>query len=264
MSLIARVFLAIVGGIGLLTGVVLLSAPGATEDYFAWPINPPSTAVFMGAGYLGTGLTLISALALRLPWRAVQLIFRPIVVFAAIMIAATLMHADRFRWERPVTWLWLGAYAVLIVGAIIVERMERRGEASPGSRFTPLERLALVGVGSVTALVALGLFAAPAIVSQLWPWALSSLTARVVAGWSAVAAALALLAAWTDDRTSARLPLAGWVMTVVLFLATALVTWSGPGLGEPRTMVFFVSLGSSILGAYWLIWRVYPRSPTEP
>ena len=87
---IARGYFAVVGAIGLLTGVVLLAAPGATADYFAWPIAPPQTAVFMGAGYLSTGITLFILLFLGRSWADVRLILPPIAVFASAMIGATL------------------------------------------------------------------------------------------------------------------------------------------------------------------------------
>src|SRR4051794_37500795 len=78
LSAVARVYFGVVGAIGLVTGAALLLAPGSTADYFAWPIAPPQTATFMGAGYLGTGITLLILLFLGRSWTDVRLIVPPI------------------------------------------------------------------------------------------------------------------------------------------------------------------------------------------
>jgi hypothetical protein len=255
-----RIYLAIVACVGLVTGVVLLKAPDTTGDYFAWSITPANTAIFMGAGYLGTGVTLVWGLVSGAGWTGARLIVRPVMMFASIMIAATLLHADKFRWDRAVTWLWLGAYAVVILGALVVEGLERRrAPLIQGAILPAPERTALVVVGLTTGAVALLLFAAPEIAEMVWPWQLSPLTSRILAGWTAVAATLALLAARSGDSASLRLPLVGWLVTVGLFLEASALSWSGPGLADVRTLTYFAALAGSMMGAIWLGLRVFRR-----
>jgi hypothetical protein len=63
-----------------------LSPRGRAETEYAWSIEPPVNAVFIGAGFLAgtlaTGLVLASSLLL-----------------------ATIIHNDRFRWDYPPTWV---------------------------------------------------------------------------------------------------------------------------------------------------------------
>src|SRR5262249_22354125 len=122
---LTRGYFVVVGLIGVATGVVLLAAPGATADYFAWSITPAQTAIFMGAGYLGTGITLLLGLALARDWREIWLILPPIATFAVVMLLATVLHADRFFWDRPVTWAWMGIYALVVCGAVLLLVRER-------------------------------------------------------------------------------------------------------------------------------------------
>ena len=268
MSLVTRLYFAVVAVVGLVTGAVLLLAPATTGEYFAWPISPPLTAVFMGAGYLGTGVTMAIGLLMARTWGEARLIIPPITVFAASMVAATLLHADRFLWNRLITWLWLGLYCVIVLGAIGIQLIERRrGPATNGARLPPPERVALLAVGVATAAWAVPLFVAPTVGAALWPWTLSPLTARVIAGWVAVAATLALIASARGDSASIRLPLLGWTITVALFLIASLANRggfiSGPtGELDLRTLTFFGALIVSVVGSLWLLARVRSRLRT--
>src|SRR5688500_10097840 len=130
MSLAARIYLAVLGVVGLVTGIVLLTRPDQTAEYFVWPINPPATALFIGAGYLGTGITVLGALGYARAWSQVQLFVLPVAVFAVIMLTAAAIHLDRFFWDRPQTWLWSSLYVLIMFGALGLTFVERR--AGPG------------------------------------------------------------------------------------------------------------------------------------
>lgn len=259
MSTLARLYLAVLGLVGLLTGGVLVARPDQTADYFVWPINPPATAMFIGAGYLGTGLTLLLALAAAQSWTQIRLFVLPVAVFAATMLLATGLHADRFFWDRPQTWLWIGLYLLILVGAIVLSLTERgRPDDWRGRRLPGNQALLLALAGLAMAAWAAALFIAPTLAGSLWPWTLTSLTARVVGGWVAVGAALGIAAALAGDLASTRLPLTGWVITVALFLLAGAANLSIMAPDDPNTWLYFGALGLSVPGALWLL-----RSPAR-
>ncbi|HZT07635.1 MAG TPA: hypothetical protein VFC51_11435 [Chloroflexota bacterium] len=259
---VAQVYFGIVGIIGLITGAVLIALPASTESYFAWPIAPAQTALFMGAGYLGTGLTLLGILAFGRSWSDARLIVPPVAIFAFTMIGATLLHRDRFFWDRIVTWLWLGLYFVILAGAAGVELAHRHAATDdPIIAMTRWERAALVTVGILTAAWAVPLYVAPAVASSLWPWTLSPLTSRVVAGWIAVAAALALTGGLLNDARSLRLPLLGWLITVLAFLVTSAASMPKASRAGMLASVYFAALGFFVLGSLWLLARIRRRLP---
>jgi len=260
LSWFTRAYFAVVGLVGLVTGAVLLLAPDTTAEYFAWSISPTQTAVFMGAGYLGTGITMMIGLILALTWLDGRLIIPPILAFAVFMVAATLLHADRFLWTRLITWLWLGLYNLIVLGGLVVLWAERgnRGKET-AAPIRDAERAALLLVGIATACWAIPLFVAPSAVAELWPWLLTPLTARVVAGWVGVAAVLAVVSAVANDYVALRLPLMGWTITVILFLVASALNRSAFSPGDVRSVVYFLALGLSVAGSVWLLMRVNRR-----
>ncbi|MBI2316282.1 MAG: hypothetical protein HYU75_04475, partial [Betaproteobacteria bacterium] len=225
-----------------------------TAASFVWPVNPPATAMFMGAGYLGTSVTLLGALAMARSWGQVSLLIGPVVVFAALMLSATGLHAGRFFWDRPQTWLWVTLYGVILAGAgwLALSPPPDPPGAFRQARLTGLERLGLGTAGASMAVATGALFLAPELASPAWPWPLTPLTARVVAAWIAVGATLSLAAALRGNSVSVRIPLIGWTITVLLFELAALIGLPADVLNEPVARLYLVVLGTSVLGSIWL------------
>jgi len=233
---------------------VLVTRPDQTADYFVWPISPPATAMFIGAGYLGTGITLLAALAYARSWSQVRLFVLPVAVFAALMLTATGLHANRFFWDRPQTWLWISLYGVILIGAVGLTVTERRAIDGLGvRRLTGAQSGLLAGAGLLMGVWAATMFLAPTLANTFWPWMLTPLTARVVGAWVGVGAALGLAAGLTGDLSSLKLPLTGWMITVVLFILTGLASLAAMTADDPRTWLYFGALGLSIPGAAWML-----------
>lgn len=167
----------------------------STDQYFAWTIQPPLTAAFLGAGY-GAGL-LLSVLCLRAPdWAHVRLPFATVTVFTWLTTAATLLHLDRLHVSTPGTgpvaepaaWIWLAVYAVVPV-AMTVVLVRARSRRTTEHRATPRAVLpgwlaVLLAVEGLTmGLVGVVLLVAPSTGVAWWPWALTPFTARAVAAW---------------------------------------------------------------------------------
>lgn len=227
-----------------------------TADFFAWPIAPPQTARFMGAGYLGTGIVLLAGLSVG-SWRAIRLIVPPVLVFALTMVAATLLHADRFRWDRAIAWVWLGLYVVIVLGAVGIAALEAARTRVPesGVGLSATERWALTTAGLAMAAWSLAFFFVPTLADVLWPWALTPLTSRVVAGWVAVGAVLALVAARAGAAEEIWLPAAGWALSVGLFVAVSLLYLEAFAGGIFHVGLYFAALTLSVLGAIYLVVR---------
>jgi hypothetical protein len=193
-----RVLLAAFALLTALAVVSLVGGSGQTDRTFAWTIQPPATAAFLGAGYAsGTVLVVLSLRSGR--WSLTRVPLAVIGVFTALTLLATLRHLDRFHLgadglPRAAAWLWLAVYVVVPLW-IAVTLVLQGAPAADGLRRPipgPL-RAALAVEGAVLGVVGALLYLAPATAERVWPWTLTPLTARAVASWLlayAVAAAL--------------------------------------------------------------------------
>jgi hypothetical protein len=105
-------------------------------------------------------------------------------VLASSLLAATIIHEDRFKWDYPLTWVWALVYAGV---PLVVARQRCVADAAPAAdpRLRPIRVLsAIVGVPLLAGAIAL--FVAPVELGQHWPWPLTPLLGRAVAAWYAL------------------------------------------------------------------------------
>src|SRR3954452_8369694 len=141
-------------------GIFLYLAPAHAEPNYAWAIAPPINAAFLGAGYLaGTVATALVVFATR-HWRSLRTLPLPLVVLSTALLAATALHADRFRWDYAPTWVWTGVYlGVPFVVAFLWRRQERQAPAAPPAHAGLRSlRLASAALGAPIVAGALALF----------------------------------------------------------------------------------------------------------
>jgi hypothetical protein len=196
-------------GVGVLLGLAVLNAaflyflPARAATGYAWAIRPPISAAFLGAGYLaGVVATALAVLVAR-RWRSIQPLAVALVTLSVGLLAATLLHTDRFRWGYPPTWAWTAVYALAPVGVVILARRQRANTIRPAvadSRLRLLRGLSLA-FGAAMLAGAIALFAFPADLGRHWPWPLTTLLAQAIAAWIAMIAAALLWCAYDLRRT---------------------------------------------------------------
>jgi len=108
------------------------------------------------------------------------------------MLIATLLHWSRFDPDHFPFQLWLVLY-VITPFLIPYIWWRNRGEdpmiPEPGDRTVPLAaRAGMLVAGAGFGLLSVIGFLAPDLLTRLWVWQLSPLTARVMAGWFALLA----------------------------------------------------------------------------
>lgn len=180
----------------------------ATDKFFAWTISVPLTATFLGAGF-GAGFILVFLYRNETLWANARLALPGVLVFTLLTLAATILHIDKFHImtsDDPVavffSWVWLVVYVVApIVQALAIWKQVRASGGEP-PREHPLPAWLTVALGvhvAVMLLIGLLLFIAPAMVSPLWPWALTPLTARAVSAWLIGIGVILAHALWEND-----------------------------------------------------------------
>jgi hypothetical protein len=202
--------------------LVLYGFPDRTTELFAWTIRPEMTPIVMGAGY-GAGVYFFYRVATVPEWHRVAPVFLGITTFTWAMAIATVLHWENFNHSHYTLYLWVVLYAVtpLLVPAVwALNRRTDSREHPPHTLVVPQALRMLGGVVGVTlAASAVVLFVAPDLMIDAWPWSVSPLTARVLAGWFAlfgvVNAAVVADPRWTGARILVQSQILGFGMVLV-------------------------------------------------
>ena len=254
-------------------GVFTFVLATETDRLFAWTINPPLTAAFLGANYFAAFFLALLGARERL-WAYAAIAYVVSVVFTSFTLFATLLHLDKFNFENVNGWLWTIVYVTVPPYLVLVgvAQLRVRGDDPPRSAPIPGWLVALVSAQAAIALVVgLLLFLAPGTADDFWAWTLTPLTARTVAAWSFALAAGLAFTAWQRDWTRIRIATPTYVAIPVLqFVALArfsdTVNW-----GDAKLWAYLVYLGGVlVLGLYglaksWNVERVPgPAAPAAP
>ena len=237
----------------ILAFIALYIFPDQTNVDFAWTILPRTSALFMGAGYTA-GAYFFARLILDRKWHRVQAGFLPISAFTICMLAATFLHWDRFHHGALNFYLWTIIYILtpLLVPFVRWRNQKTGSEALEENdlRFSRFVRIALqiIGVGGV--LIFVVVFIQPSLLISTAPWKLTSLTARVFAGWSILTlcslASIGLEGRWSATRTLMESAMVGITLTLLAlprmwadFNSTNIMTYVLVG-GLLLTLVAFI------------------------
>jgi hypothetical protein len=198
-----RVVSAVIIPFLVLAFVVLDGWPRDTARLFAWPIKPPLTAMLLGSVYLG-GAYFFARAVRATRWHTIKGGFPPVATFATLMGIATILHWEKFTHSHVAFWLWAGLYFTtpfLIAGVWIVNRrFEDRTADDEVLVPEPMARV-IGAIGVLAAAMSAFLFLFPQGAIDVWPWALTPLTARVMGAIFALG--LAAVGAFTERRWSA-------------------------------------------------------------
>lgn len=252
-----------------LAGVQLFVFPLRTDEYFAWTIGSPMTAVFLGASYWSAvGLELSAAAAPS--WARARIAIPAVFAFTAITFVVTMVHLDLFHLgdehelnTRAVTWGWIAVYAVvplLMVAAVLDQRRLGLGAAPAGGLPRPV-RAVLVALAALLVALGAALLLDPLWADAAWPWPLTELTGRAIGAWLVGLGIAAGHARLLDDRPSLR-PLG---FTGVLFgglQAIALLRHGGElDWGSAAAAGYVVAL---VLIAGVSAWALLPEPAERP
>jgi uncharacterized membrane protein len=213
------------GIVVVLTGgaLLLLGWPDDTAALWAWTIDPPMTALVMGAGF-ASGIYFFTRVASGAEWSDIAHGFLPVALFTWMMAAATLLHWDRFNHAHPAFWVWAATYTItpIAVPALwfanrATNPRQARAEQKHVNVIRPL-RWSMLAVGTVGIAIAAWMFLWPDQAASVWPWSLTPLTARAVSGWIALAGAVGIVVGREPQWRAVRLTLHTGALAAVITL----------------------------------------------
>lgn len=216
-----RVWMAVEVFFGLAAISTIFLRPQDTATSFAWPIQPEVMAAALGAFYLASTLLFVLPL-FATNWQQVRVMILPTAAFSTVMLAATVLHWDKFSVGTFPFVLWFASYLLpppILVGLYV---WHQRDAAPVGAGIeVPIVAWAR-GLFRVNGLALTGIalvgFAVPAVLNAIAPWPLTPLTARALCGWLLAVGLLEVAMAWEGDWRRARL-----ATTMMIVLPIALV-----------------------------------------
>ncbi|MCR2784977.1 MULTISPECIES: hypothetical protein [unclassified Microbacterium] len=235
----------------VIAAFLLYVFPTRTGELFAWPIDPPLTAYLLASAYVG-GVWFFLRVATTRRWHRVSRGFPAVVVFAGLLLIATLLHLDRFSQNLSFyTWLVLYATTPVIVAVLaVVQRREDPHVPEPADVTIPrAARIALAVIGAGALCVGLFAFIAPAAAVEVWAWQLTPLTARVTGAVLTLTGVVNAAMLW-DSRWSAFRVLFQAQLLSLVAIGLSLIVRREDLLSERPAAPLFVALIVCALLAY--------------
>jgi hypothetical protein len=244
----------------ILVGLPVAVAPGSTDRLFSWTIDVPLTAAFLGASYWTAALFTFLAVRERV-WARVRPVMPGILVAGTLILAATLIHIDKFAMDTVRGWLWVILYAGLPPGVLLLLAIQRRVPGADPPMALPIERWAAAILALAAAALLIAGVALYTTAAGWWPWPLTDLTARMVGAWLAAIGVTLIAVLREGDWTRVRAAMAYLAAVAAAHLLTLArypdaVQWDAGAWA-------YVALDVALLGlgAYGLAPRVASYRP---
>jgi hypothetical protein len=213
---------------------LFLPAKGA---YFAWPVVPELTAMFLGAGFL-----LRSYFGYHLwrdqYWYTVRWSMCGDFAFLGVLFVTTWWHIQEMNWNLQgvssglrifsliITHVWLLAYTFEPLTVFLLHPRDAEANApvpaglSEGELLGPLKS-ALLGMFYVGAALWALFFFTPEFANSRWPWALNAFDARIMSAWFAGVSVWSVTMYFMKDWAEVKMG----VRAILLFLVGLLSVW---------------------------------------
>ena len=107
-----RGLLYVAGIFVLIAGLPLYVLSEDTATWFAWTIDPPLTAAFLGACYWAACVLEIQSARAR-SWAEARVAVPGVLAFTALTNLPTLQNMDSYHLDRVQAWVWIGTYLLV-------------------------------------------------------------------------------------------------------------------------------------------------------
>lgn len=246
-------------GLVTIAGFQLFVLSEQTATTFAWTVKSFLTAASLGAAYWSAVPVEFLAARQRI-WSGARVSVPGVWVFTTLTLVVTILHADLFHFSSPdlvpraAAYLWLAIYAGVPVAMLAAAYVQLRVPGGDPSREHSLPTWLRIGllVDAAGALAVGGaLFLVPDATRPLWPWSLTTLTARAVGAWLLAIAVLLLHAHREGDLARIR-PVGGGLVFFSALELIALVRYASEMVwGEPAAWLYLLFLASLLpIGVY--------------
>lgn len=243
--------------------------------YFAWPVVPELTALFLGAGFI-----LRSYFGYHLwrdkYWYPLRWSMYGDYVFLAVLFITTWWHVTEMNWHLEgvssglrifsliITHVWVLAYTFEPLTVFLIHPREAEAEAPLPAELSegeilPSMKAVLVAMFYLGAAFWAVLFFSPEFANTRWPWELNPFDARIMSAWFAGVSVwswtMYSLKDWAEIKMGVRAILLFLVgLFGVWLIASARYPLNNTGIAPRQNLVYGVAVGvmlAWLLFAYW-------------
>lgn len=255
--------------------------------YFAWPVVPELTALFLAAGF-----TLRSYFGYHLwrdkYWYTVRWSMFGDYAFLSILFITTWWHIGEMNWHLEgvspglrlfslaIVHVWILAYTFEPLTVFLLHPRDPEAGApvpanlSEGEILQPL-KTALVAMFYLGVAFWAVLFFSPGFANTRWPWELNAFDSRIMSAWFAGVAVWSITMYFMKDWAEVKIG----VRSILLFLLALLAFWvygssryplNQTGIAARQALTYGLSLGAMtawLLFAYWKQERARKKIETK-
>lgn len=247
----------------------------ADGKYFAWPVVPELTAMFLGAGFI-----LRSYFGFHLwrdkYWYTVRWSMFGDFAFLSVLFITTWWHVQEMNWHLEgvssglrifsliITHVWILAYTFEPLTVFLLHPRDFEANApvpaqvSEGELLQPTKSVLIAMFYLGSALWALFFFT-PEFANSRWPWALNPFDARIMSAWFAGVATWSVTMYFMKDWAEVKMG----VRAILLFVSGLLAVWliaswryplNDTAIAARQGWIYAIVLaimGGWLLFAYW-------------
>lgn len=204
--------------------VILFLFPGQTDTLWGWEIRSRMSCMFMGGGYLAGALFFARASRAR-EWHRLGPGIVATTGFATLLGVATFLHWSEFNHDHVSFWAWTVLYvSTPLLLPLLYVKNRQFDPGTPGPDDVPIPawiRTSLAVIGAAQLLFALSLYARPSLYQDSWPWPLTTLSARSLAGFATFPAVTFLFFALEHRWSALKWPFETAILGVFLIAVGA-------------------------------------------
>ena len=251
LLLATRLLAAIIIPVLVAAFTILFGFPDSTRQLWAWTVRPGLASLVMGGAYLAGAWFFARGLYVG-RWHRVAVGWMAVIPFTALLGVATFIHWDKFNHQHVSFWAWLILYTATPIALPVLWLRNQKAAEMPAARSglqlaMPL-RVLMSSCGGVLMAAALVIFISPTTAIGRWPWTLTPLTARTLAAFATFLAVVWLAFGFTAQWSRLAIPFEATTLGLVM-VAVAVVRGRHDLVDGPRTALFGVLLGTSVLGS---------------
>jgi len=243
--------------------------------YFAWPVVPELSAMFLGAGFM-----LRSYFGYHLwrdkNWYTLRWSMNGDFAFLGVLFITTWWHIDEMNWSLQgvsdglrifsltIAHVWVLAYTFEPLTVFLLHPRDKEAHGPVPANLSegeiqPVMKNALVTIFLIGAAFWAVLFFNPDFANTRWPWELNPFDSRIMSAWFAGSSVWAVTMYFMKDWAEIKIGVRALLFFILGLLGVALIAFPHYGLNHTEIasrqgVVFEISLAlmsAWMLFAYW-------------